>query len=155
VPILYFHTYFGHHIVWWHIQSGAKKACFQIIVTLFIFNVPLLHGYWTAPSALFSGGVGRSPTFTLPTTTHFKNIKKTCVFTTYFKNMRFFGAILYNKLIHRISLNSKQDTRWWQTVFRNISFPPPPQPDVHLNSIMTSPLNHLPYVAMIPRSVVC
>jgi hypothetical protein len=42
----------------------------------FIFNVPLLHGYWTDPSALFSGGVGRSPTITLPTTTHFKNIQK-------------------------------------------------------------------------------
>jgi hypothetical protein len=36
-----------------------------------MLNVPLPHGNWTDPSALFSGGVGRSLTFTLPTATHF------------------------------------------------------------------------------------
>jgi hypothetical protein len=43
------------------IQDGAKikHVFFQIIVSLFIFNVSLLHGYGTDPSALFSGGVGR------------------------------------------------------------------------------------------------
>jgi hypothetical protein len=40
-----------------------------------MLNVPLLHVFWTDPSAQFSGGVGRSPTFTLPTTTHLKNMR--------------------------------------------------------------------------------
>jgi hypothetical protein len=50
-----------------------------------MLNVPLLHGYRTAPSALFSGGVGRSPTFTLLTTTHFKNMRSFCA-TWYNRN---------------------------------------------------------------------
>jgi hypothetical protein len=78
------------------IQGGTKRThVFQIIVTvttesLFLkkkkllygknamLNVSLLHGYRTDPSALFSGGVGKSPTFTLPTTTHFKNMRSFC-----------------------------------------------------------------------------
>ena len=43
-----------------------------------VLNFPLLHGYWTDPSALFSGWVGRTPTFTLPTTTHLKNMRSFC-----------------------------------------------------------------------------
>jgi hypothetical protein len=43
-----------------------------------MLNVPQLHGYWTDPSALFLGGVGRSPTFILPTTTPFKNMRSFC-----------------------------------------------------------------------------
>jgi hypothetical protein len=73
------------------IQGGAKRTRFLNICSrrwtvtmeyLFLktvdgknamLSVPLLHGYWTAPSALLSGRVGRSPT-----TTDLKNMRSFC-----------------------------------------------------------------------------
>jgi hypothetical protein len=94
------------------IQGGEKRThVFQIILTLFIFSFPLLHCYWTDPSALFPGGVGRSLTFTLPTTTHFKNMQKSVLFNTHFKNMRSFCATLYESFIPRFPV-SRRWGRW-------------------------------------------
>jgi hypothetical protein len=95
---MYFSTVFSMCVLLYIIPGGAKRThVFQlstekalnsnngIVISKklldgknAVLNVPLLHGYRTDPSALFSGGVGRSPTFTLPTTTHFKNMRSFC-----------------------------------------------------------------------------
>jgi hypothetical protein len=85
-----------------------------------MLNVPLLHGYCTDPSALFSGGVRRSPTFTLPTTTHFKNMRSFCA-TLYMVITRTSLQTKYevNLFVHKTKLYFELIT---DLTFRNLSY---------------------------------